>query len=175
MSTVAQALIEIDERGVAWIIGAKTKVTEVALDHLAHGWSPEEIYFQHHDGLSLAQIHAALSYYYDHQPEFDAEIRRPLDDVGSSGPRPATLLAGSGYARSAACHEPQTLYGRARCLRYQCGTAPAWCRCFDRSRGLHDNPAGPGSIGSLVGLCRATHLDDKGSQNVLTLKSRRRS
>jgi uncharacterized protein (DUF433 family) len=81
MSTIATALIEIDENGVAWIIGANTKVIEVALDHLSHRWSPEEIYFQHYGQLSLAQIHAALSYYYEHQAEFDAEIKRQLEEV----------------------------------------------------------------------------------------------
>ncbi|HXG66752.1 MAG TPA: DUF433 domain-containing protein [Blastocatellia bacterium] len=81
MSTIAAAPIEIDENGVAWIIGANTKVIEVALDHLAHGWSPEEIYFQHYGQLSLAQIHAALSYYYEHQAEFDAEIKRQAEEV----------------------------------------------------------------------------------------------
>ncbi len=33
----------------------------------------EEIHFQH-PHLSLAQIHAALSFYYDHQRQFDAQI-----------------------------------------------------------------------------------------------------
>lgn len=81
MSTITTAPIEIDENGIAWIIGANTKVIEVALDHLSHGWSPEEIYFQHYGQLSLAQIHAALSYYYEHQAEFDAEIKRQLEEV----------------------------------------------------------------------------------------------
>ncbi|PYT08317.1 MAG: hypothetical protein DMF60_05005, partial [Acidobacteria bacterium] len=36
----------------------------------------EEIFFQHYGDLSLAQIHAALAYYYDHQGELDAEIER---------------------------------------------------------------------------------------------------
>jgi uncharacterized protein (DUF433 family) len=81
MSTIATAPIEIDEDGVAWIIGANIKVIEVALDHLSHGWSPEEIYFQHYGQLSLAQIHAALSYYYDHQAEFDDEIKRQIEEV----------------------------------------------------------------------------------------------
>lgn len=81
MATIATAPIEIDDNGVAWIIGANTKVIEVALDHLSHGWSPEEIYFQHYGQLSLAQIHAALSYYYDHQAVFDDEIKRQLEEV----------------------------------------------------------------------------------------------
>ena len=81
MSTVATVHIELDESGVAWIAGTKTKVIEVVLDKLAYGWSTEEIYFQHYRQLSLAQIHAALSYYYDHQAEFDAEIKRQEQEV----------------------------------------------------------------------------------------------
>lgn len=80
MSSVATTHIEIDERDVAWITGANTKVIEVILDKLAYGWSPEEIHFQH-PTLSLAQIHAALTYYYDHQAELDTEIMRQLKEV----------------------------------------------------------------------------------------------
>jgi uncharacterized protein (DUF433 family) len=80
MTSVATTHIEIDERGVAWITDANTKVIEVVLDRVAYGWSPEEIHFQH-PTLSLAQIHAALAYYYDHQAELDAEIMRQLKEV----------------------------------------------------------------------------------------------
>ena|SRR2546428_11304823 len=75
MTAVVSTLIELDESGVAWISGAKVKVIEVATDKLAHGSSPEEMHFQY-PHLSLAQIHAALAYYYEHQDEFDAEIVR---------------------------------------------------------------------------------------------------
>ncbi|MBI3949228.1 MAG: DUF433 domain-containing protein [Acidobacteria bacterium] len=78
MTPVGSTLIELDEQGVAWIAGTKTKVIEVALDKVAYGWSPEEIHFQH-NYLSLAQIHAALAYYYEHQAEFDAEMRRQAE------------------------------------------------------------------------------------------------
>ena len=44
---------------------------------IGHGWSPEEIHFQH-PHLSLAQIHAALGYYYDHRDELDAEVEQSL-------------------------------------------------------------------------------------------------
>jgi uncharacterized protein (DUF433 family) len=73
MTAVTLSLIELDDNGVAWIRGTKTKVIEVALDKVAYGWSPEEIHFQH-NYLSLAQIHAALAYYYEHQVEFDAAM-----------------------------------------------------------------------------------------------------
>jgi uncharacterized protein (DUF433 family) len=69
------AHIRVDDRGVAWIDDTNTKVVEVALDLIAHGWSPEEIHFQHRH-LSLGQIHAALGFYYDHQSELDACIQQ---------------------------------------------------------------------------------------------------
>lgn len=80
MSTVATSLIEIDRTGVARIAGATTKVIEVAIDKLANDSSPEEMHIQY-PHLSLAQIHAALSYYYEHQEEFDSEIARQLQEV----------------------------------------------------------------------------------------------
>src|SRR5213593_1030938 len=69
--------IRLDEGGVAWIDDTRSKVIEVAMDHLAHGWSAEEIHRQH-PHLSLAQAHAALAFYYDHQAEFDAAVAESL-------------------------------------------------------------------------------------------------
>ena len=77
MSAISASHVRIDSQGVAWIDDTNVKVVEVALDRLAHGWSPEEIHFQH-PGLSLGQIHAALAYYYDHEAEMDQEIERQL-------------------------------------------------------------------------------------------------
>src|SRR6266699_2799883 len=71
--------IELDDRGMAWIAGTKVKVTEVVLDKIAYGSSPEEIHFQH-PNLSLAQIHGALTYYYENQDRVDAQIRRRLEE-----------------------------------------------------------------------------------------------
>ena len=75
MVAVLNSLIELDEKGIPWISGANTKVVEVVLDKMAYGWSPEEMHRQH-PHLSMAQIHAALSYYYEHQAEVDADIQR---------------------------------------------------------------------------------------------------
>ena len=80
MSVTTTAHIGLDARGVAWIDDTNTKVVEVALDMVAHGWSPEEIHFQH-PHLSLAQIHAALAYYYDHKTDLDAYIQDSLRQV----------------------------------------------------------------------------------------------
>jgi len=78
-TTVATTHIELDGDGRPWIVGTNTKVSEIVLDKLAYGWSSEEMCFQH-PHLSLAQIHAALAYYYDHQPEIDAEISQQLEE-----------------------------------------------------------------------------------------------
>jgi uncharacterized protein (DUF433 family) len=80
MQAVATAHIHLDDRGVSWIDDTNVKVIEVILERIAHGSSPEELHFQH-PHLSLAQVHAALSYYYDHQLELDAEIERELEEV----------------------------------------------------------------------------------------------
>ena len=80
MTAVLGRQIEIDDRGTAWIVDANTRVQDVALDTIAHGWSPEEIHFQHPE-LSLAQIHAALAYYYENQSSLDRAIRRDLEET----------------------------------------------------------------------------------------------
>jgi uncharacterized protein (DUF433 family) len=80
MSQTPTAHIHLDGRGVAWIDDTNVKVIEVVLDKLAHGSSPEEMHLQY-PHLSLAQIHAALSYYYDHQQAFDAAIEDQLQRV----------------------------------------------------------------------------------------------
>jgi uncharacterized protein (DUF433 family) len=76
MSTVALSHIRLDERGVAWIDDTNVKVIEISLEHIAHGSSSDEIFEQHNGYLTMAQIHAALTHYYDHQAEYDAEIDR---------------------------------------------------------------------------------------------------
>lgn len=64
-----------DEQGRAWIDDTNVKVIEVVLDHLAYGWNAESIQ-ENHPHLSLAQVYAALAWYYDHPVEMDAEIEQ---------------------------------------------------------------------------------------------------
>jgi len=71
--------IEVDSSGRAWVTGANTKVAEIVLDKFAYGWSPEEMHLQH-PHLTLGQIHAALSYYYDHQAEIDGQIADQMQE-----------------------------------------------------------------------------------------------
>ncbi len=48
--------IILDEARVPLIAGTRVKVIELVLDHLAYGWSPEELHFQH-PHLTMGQIH----------------------------------------------------------------------------------------------------------------------
>ena len=86
MTALFTTRIDVDSSGVAWIVGTRVKVLEVVLDKLAYGWSPEEIHFQHPD-LSLAQIHGALTYYYENQQSLDAQIRHRMKEAGELSTR----------------------------------------------------------------------------------------
>jgi len=72
--------VALDDKGVPVIAGTTMKVIELVLGMKAHGWSPEELKFQH-PYLSLGQVHSALAYYWDHQDELDADIERRLKKV----------------------------------------------------------------------------------------------
>lgn len=67
--------VELDAAGVPVLTGTTMKVAELVMAQRAHGWSPEEIHFQH-PYLSLSQIHSALAYYWDHRSEIDRDIER---------------------------------------------------------------------------------------------------
>ena len=72
--------IRLDKRGVAWIDNTRIKVIEVAVDWIANRSSAEEMHLQY-PHLSVAQIHAALSFYHDHKEEFDKAIAESLERV----------------------------------------------------------------------------------------------
>lgn len=72
--------ILVNEDQVPIIAGTTMKVIELVLDHLAYGWSPEELHFQH-PYLTMGQIHSALAYYWDHKAELEKDIERRLQLV----------------------------------------------------------------------------------------------
>jgi uncharacterized protein (DUF433 family) len=80
MPVLAPSCIEVDDRGVARIAGTRSKVTQIAIDHVHWGWSPEAICKQY-PHLSLAHVHAALAYYFEHKTELDAEIERQRQEA----------------------------------------------------------------------------------------------
>lgn len=58
--------------GKLHIIGTRITVSDIALWHFRQGYSLNEIAVKY--DLSLAAVHAAISYYYDHKAEIDREI-----------------------------------------------------------------------------------------------------
>lgn len=85
MSTVDYPHIEMNSEQVPIISGTTTKVIEIVQDHLAHHWDADDIHRQY-AYLSLAEIHAALTYYYDHEEEMEREIDhrlRRVEDIRS--------------------------------------------------------------------------------------------
>jgi uncharacterized protein (DUF433 family) len=59
--------------GKPHIAGHRIKVQHVAVWHERQGKSPDEIVAEH-PGLTLADVYAALAYYYDHRDEINADI-----------------------------------------------------------------------------------------------------
>ncbi len=78
--------VVVDQNGVAWIDETNVKVIEVVRDKLAHDSSPEEMHFQY-PHLSIAQIYAALAYYYDHRDAIDRQIDQEHAEVQESRAR----------------------------------------------------------------------------------------
>jgi len=62
---------------------SRVRVAQIAMDYLAHGWSPDEMVRQH-PNLSKAEAHAAMAYYFDHQKEIDAEIEAEVRSAEAS-------------------------------------------------------------------------------------------
>ena len=88
MTTVMSGHIEVDENHVARIAGSRIKVIHLVMEKIANGWGPDEMQ-QNFPHLTLGQIHAALSYYYDHRAECDAQIEssaRLADEMRASNP-----------------------------------------------------------------------------------------
>ena len=60
-------------QGKPVISGTRIKVSQVALETERLGWTPDQI-IDAHPHLTLAQVHAALAYYYENQAELDADV-----------------------------------------------------------------------------------------------------
>jgi len=77
-SEAIQTLHIVREEGICGgqprIAGTRLKVQHIAFEYERLGWTPDQI-CDAHPGNTLAQIHAALSYYFEHKEEIDRAIR----------------------------------------------------------------------------------------------------
>ncbi len=97
---VTPSVIQKDGPGKARLTGTRIKVSLVAEEHTRLGMTPEQI-AREHPHLTLAQVHAALAYYYSHQEGVEAQIAESLAFADQSrqqaGPSPlATRLRAQG-------------------------------------------------------------------------------
>lgn len=88
-------LITIDPAvrgGRPFIAGTGLRVIDVVMAGLFHRRTPDEIASDY--DIFLAEVHAALAYYYQHKDEVDADLRRAIAEaedykerrLGSNGP-----------------------------------------------------------------------------------------
>jgi hypothetical protein len=61
----------------------RTRVAMIVMDYLARGLSPEDM-VRHYPYLSLAEVHAAMTYYHDHRQEIDSEIEAEVEQLRNS-------------------------------------------------------------------------------------------
>lgn len=81
--------LTIDDDGTARIERTRYKVSHLAGEHYHYGWSAEEILRQHPD-LRPEQVHAALTYFYDHRDRLVGEMRATAEaaEAGRAGQQP---------------------------------------------------------------------------------------
>jgi len=58
----------------------RLRVAQIAMDHIFHGWTAEDILRQHNH-LTPSEVHAALGYYFDHREQIDREIESEASEA----------------------------------------------------------------------------------------------
>ncbi len=64
--------------GRACIVGHRIRVMDIVVWHEKRGYTPDEI-VQMFPGISLADVHAALAYYFDHREEIEQDLREEAE------------------------------------------------------------------------------------------------
>jgi uncharacterized protein (DUF433 family) len=58
----------------AFISGSRIRVQDIVSDHERHGLTPEQV-AREYPHITLAQVHAALAYFYDHREEILQQMK----------------------------------------------------------------------------------------------------
>jgi uncharacterized protein (DUF433 family) len=88
VTVVALEYIEVDDRGIAKLIGSRIKVMHLVLTQQTNGLSAEKL-CEEYPHLSPAQVFAALTYYHANKAEVDLQIeesRRFADEMRAKHP-----------------------------------------------------------------------------------------
>ena len=78
METVSTTHVELRPNRAGelrpYITDTRIRVQDIVSDHERHGLSPEQI-AREYPHLTLAQVHAALAYYFDHREEMQQQMK----------------------------------------------------------------------------------------------------
>ena len=78
--------------GKPCIAGHRIRVLDIVVWHEKRGLSPDEI-VDLYPTITLADVHAALAYYFDHREEIDAELQHEANQIAEIKPHyPSKLL-----------------------------------------------------------------------------------
>jgi uncharacterized protein (DUF433 family) len=76
------------------IAGHRIRVLDIVLWHEKRGLTPDEIVEMVYPSITVADVHAALAYYFDHRQEIEAEFEREAHLAGELKSRyPSKLRA----------------------------------------------------------------------------------
>ena len=89
--TIASYIVTTPDRcgGRPHIAGTRIRVQDIVADHEYHGLSPDQI-VREYPHLSLAQVYAALAYYFDRRDEIrqqmkaDEELVESMEQAGKT-------------------------------------------------------------------------------------------
>ena len=94
MFTETTKYIKLNQRGTPVLADTNTNIVPIGVAH-ENGVSEEWLLDQY--GISRAQLHAALSYFYEHRDEiraYQAETERLLQEYGTDGQAALEKLRG---------------------------------------------------------------------------------
>jgi uncharacterized protein (DUF433 family) len=77
--------------GKACIAGHRIRVMDVVVWHEMRGMSPEEI-VHNFPAITLADVYAALAYYFDNRAEIEADFRRAQEVAEALRPKFPSVL-----------------------------------------------------------------------------------
>jgi uncharacterized protein (DUF433 family) len=71
--SLAYEHLDRSREGLPVIAGKNFKVVHLIREHVAYGWSAEELALNHPQ-LTLGEIYSALAFYADHREQIDREL-----------------------------------------------------------------------------------------------------
>ena len=79
--------LTFDEKGDPIFAGLRFKALHLIREHVAYGWSAEELAVNHPQ-LSLGQVYAALAWYADHRAQVEERLDAEVARVAAEHTRP---------------------------------------------------------------------------------------